>query len=40
MDNNGDKLSEKTSGVELNPELLEFKRQLFQGFEQMIEPLK
>ena len=27
-------------GVELNPELHELKRQLFEGFEQMIEPLK
>ena len=27
-------------GVELNPELLELKTQLFEGFEQMIEPLK
>ena len=30
----------KQSGVELNPELCELKRQLFEGFEQMIEPLK
>ena len=30
----------KQSGVELNPELHELKRQLFEGFEQMIEPLK
>ena len=29
----------KQSGVELNPEL-QLKRQLFEGFEQMIEPLK
>ena len=27
-------------GVELNPELCELKRQLFEGFEQMKEPLK
>ena len=30
----------KQSGVELNPELHELKRQLFEGFEQMIKPLK
>ena len=30
----------KQPGIELNPELCELKRQLFEGFEQLIKPLK
>ena len=40
MDNNNSNSDNKEPGVELNPELHELKRQLFEGFEQMIEPLK
>ena len=40
MENNSSNSGNKESGVELNPELRELKRQLFEGFEQMIEPLK
>ena len=39
MENNNNP-DNKQSGVELNPELHELKRQLFEGFEQMLEPLK
>ena len=37
MENNNNTMDNKQSGVELNPELCELKRQLFEGFEQMIE---
>ena len=40
MENNSSNSGNKESGVELNPELCELKRQLCEGFEQMIEPLK
>ena len=41
MESNSNQDSKPTGvGVELNPELRELKRQLFEGFEQMIEPLK
>ena len=44
MDTNNDtiitKCSANQTGIDLNPELCELKRQLFAGFKQMIEPLK
>ena len=41
METNNNPDSKPTGvGVELNPELRELKRQLFEGFEQMIKPLK
>ena len=41
METNSNQDSKPTGvGVELNPELRELKRQLFEGFEEMIEPLK
>ena len=44
MDTNNDTIITESSanqtGVDLNPEQCELKRQLFAGFKQMIEPLK